>query len=411
MIYKRRLIEQITPYLNTDNILVLHGSRQVGKTSIMLYLKALLDTQKKLTIYLDLEEMSLLDLLNSGIDNFLSYLLGQGFELEKIQKENERLYVFIDEIQYLNYPSSFLKLIADHHKYLQIITSGSSSFEIKSKFKDSLVGRTVSFEVFALSFPEFLDFKGVILNLEKTSTKPHIDRLTSLYQEFVTFGAYPKIVLESDIVKKETYLKQIIQTYVQKDIKDLATVVDVTKFNNLLQVLASQSGNLLNVANLAGMSNLSRQTIEKYIFILEQTYILKLVHPFSQSIKIEITKNPKIFFYDTGIVQLLWLKKFSPTLLGNVFETSIFSELAKVYDKNDIYFWRNKNQNEIDFILKPADRIVPIEVKLNFQQFKTGSINHFLTKYSIETYKVASLYGNKIPHGAYPWEIGQILDK
>ena len=400
----REIFFEIKPYLNTDNVIVLHGSRQVGKSSLMKYIQNYLKTQDLDSFYLDLEDPEILEVLDSGVENFLAYLQGEGWDLENYQSQNQRLFVLIDEIQYLKNPSSFLKLLADHHKYLQLIVSGSSSFEIKSKFKDSLVGRTVNFEIFGLSFAEFLNFKGVSSNILKSDLAIHIKKLKNLYQEYLRFGCYPKIILEPEISKKKTYLRQIIQTYIQKDIKDLAKIEDLNKFNKLLKLLASQSGNLVNVSQLSSLSGLSRPTIDKYLFLLEQTYIIKLVYPYSQSAKTEVSKMPKVFFYDTGILQLLWLQEFSKKTLGNVFETMVFSQLVKKYGKDKIKFWRNKNQNEIDFILEEKE-VMPIEVKLNFQQFRKGSIQGFLDNYDLKNYKVIGLDGIKIENGFYAWEV------
>ena len=112
-----------------------------------------------------------------------------------------------------------------------------------------------------------------------------------------------------NIKHKETYLQQIIDTYIRKDISDLANVRDTKKFNDLLKILASQSGQLLKVSELSDISGLALQTINYYLEILEETYIVKLVSPFSTSAKVEVGKTPKIFFYDTGILQMLWFKK------------------------------------------------------------------------------------------------------
>ena len=199
----REIFSEIKPYLDTDNVIVLHGSRQVGKSSLMKYIQNYLKTQDLDSFYLDLEDYQILEVLDSGIENFLAYLQGEGWNLANYQTKNQRLFILIDEIQYLKNPSSFLKLLADHHKYLQLIVSGSSSFEIKSKFKDSLVGRTVNFEIFGLSFTEFLIFKGISSNILKSDLDIHIQKLKGLYQEYLQFGCYPKIILEPEISKKE----------------------------------------------------------------------------------------------------------------------------------------------------------------------------------------------------------------
>ncbi len=153
---------------------------------------------------------------------------------------------------------------------------------------------------------------------------------------------------------------------------------NIIKFNKLLKLLAEQSGQLLNVTSLAKTVGLAKQTVEEYLFILENTYIIKLVPPFSRSSKVEVNKAPKIFFYDTGLLQMLWLSSFANVNIGNIFETSVFAELVKKYGTENIRFWRNKNQNEIDFILKQRTEIISIEVKESFYNFRYSSMKPFL---------------------------------
>ena len=390
-IIKRDVFDTILPFLGTKNIIVLHGARQVGKTHILYYIQNYLQEKKKSHYYIDLEDSRYVELLDRGIEAFLNYLKGEGWD-------GKKTFVFIDEIQHLTNPSPFLKLVADHVPNIQLIVSGSSSFNIKSKFSDSLAGRTVNFEIYPLSFAEFLRFKNITTSME--------DRLVRLYREYIAFGGYPKIVLDDDIARKETYLQQIIDTYIKKDISDLANVKDTRKFNDLLKILASQSGQLINIAGLSKTCSLASPTISHYLEILEETYILKLVPPFSTSPKVEVAKAPKVFFYDTGILQMLWLRRLQTENVGNVLETSIFSELVKKFGVEHINFWRNKNQNEIDFILQTKDNMLPIEVKYNFSQFKKSKMAPFLRRYTIDDFYVAGLTGKKDKsYFKYPWEL------
>jgi len=405
-IIKRDIAEKIVKYIDTDNIIVLHGSRQVGKTYILYYLQEILKSQSKQTLFFDLEDSRFVDILDAGVDSFLSYLKNEGFDLDKIKQEKAILYVFIDEVQYLNNPSPLLKLLIDHHKYIQLIVSGSSSFNIKSKFSDSLVGRTVNFEVFNLSFGEFLRFKKANYNLSGALDEFHLGNVIGLYQEYIFFGGYPKIVLEDSIEKKEKYLQQIIDTYIKKDIRDLANVKDIKKFNNLLKVLASASGQLLNISQLANTCSIAKQTIEHYLFILENTYVVKLITPFSSSAKVEVVKAPKVFFYDTGLLQMLWLGSLQKNIIGNIFETSVFAELVKKYGQDNINYWRNRNQNEIDFILRYEGKMLPIEVKESFGNFRRLAMTSFCAKYNIVEYRVVGLKGKKQGDNyIYPWQV------
>jgi len=400
-LYKRKVFDNIQPYLGDETVIVLHGARQVGKTHILFYIRDWLSGRGKKVFYYDLEYPELLADLNRGVDVFISDLSGKGYLKE------EEIYVLIDEIQYLDNPSSFLKIIADHYKNIHLIVSGSSTFDIKSKFKDSLAGRTTSFEIFPLGFDELLKFKGISYNPSLTTSTSGIADLKAHYTEFVKYGGYPKVVLEKTEEKKKSYLLQVIDTYIRKDIRDLAKVEDVHKFNNMLKVLASQSGSLLDLRSLSRETNISLPTLSKYLSILEETFVIKRVSPYSKSPSVEISKNPKIFFLDSGLQSILWLNSFQGSLLGSIFETNLFGELVKKFGRSKIHFWRTKTQLEIDFVVEKEDgSIVPIEVKTNFQQFNPKVIKLFCKKYKVSDWKIIGLEGKKPEtNGFYPWEL------
>jgi len=412
-LFKRTVIDEIGRYLYTDDVIVIHGARQVGKTSILAYLQGQLREQGETTFYLDLEDSRLVSILDKGVDEFLNHLREEGLDLDGAIRSGKKLFVFIDEIQYLTNPSPFLKLLADHQRYLKMIVSGSSSFEMKSKFRVSLVGRTVNFEIYPLSFREFLLFKGVTFVEGAKFTGKKIVELQSLYAEYGLCGGDPKIVLTPGLSLKEKYLQQIIDTYVRKDIRDLAEVKDISKFNRLLEILASQSGNMLTISELSNTCALARQTVERYLFLLEQTYVIRLVRPFSRNVRSELSKAPKVFFYDTGLMQMLWLKRLQKELLGPVFETSIFAELVKCYGPGQISYWRTLDKKEIDFIIRLPEGILPIEAKIQFPRAIPSALRGFIRPKSavqspnIENdYRIVSLYGQPATDKMiYPWQL------
>jgi predicted AAA+ superfamily ATPase len=139
---------------------------------------------------------------------------------------------------------------------------------------------------------------------------------------------------------------------------------------------------------------------------MENTYVIRLVRPFSRNIRTELFKQPKIFFHDTGLMQMLWLKRLQKELIGNVFKTSIFSELIKRYGMESVRYWRTKDKREIDFIVTQRDTPLPIEVKLNFAQCRQAALTYFSKQYDSEPYRVVALQGSKTEgHGAWPWEM------
>lgn len=400
-IYKRKIIDEILKYLYEKEALILYGARQVGKTFILYWLKKFLSEKKEQVHYLDLEQRKYLEVLNQGPENLEKLLLEQGFDLKK------RIFVLIDEIQYLDNPTNFLKIVNDHYRNFKLIVSGSSAFELRKKIGKALVGRALIFEIFGLSFEEFLIFKEYKGGVEPVLTKAKEEEIKKLFIEFVLYGSYPKISLISEKEKKEKYLWQIIDTYLRKDIRDIAEVKEIEKFNKLLEVLASQAGQLLKIEELSNTCRLAKQTVQHYLFVLENTYVIRLVKPFFKNLRSELFKTPKIYFYDSGLAHLLWLKVISPEILGEIFETAVFSELVKRIGKESINFWRTKDKKEIDFILKIQNKIIPIEIKINFASFSKRSIDYFLKKYNLTQYYCIGLKGNKEETKTFifPWEL------
>lgn len=408
MLFDRKLMKEIRPFIHTSDIIVIHGARQTGKTSLLKIIQN--ELSDKDCFYFDLEDSRYKILFEDGIDSVINYLKQKG-----LYKQQDRIYLFVDEIQYLSNPSSFLKLTHDHHAEIKMIVSGSSSFEIKSKFKDTLVGRTVNFELFPLDFEEFLWFKKQSFHLKNIiNNKVLIGELQTLYDKYVLFGGYPKIVMTEEVEIKEKYLQQIIDTYIKGDIRDIANIRHIEKFNKLLHVLANQTGQLLNVVELANTAKIARQTVEEYLFILQQTYIIKLVHPFSGNIRSELFKTPKIFFYDTGLMNMLSKRHLPDYIDGTSFETAIFSDLTKNYGHHNINHWRTMDKKEIGFILSLKNKIIPIEVKLNASRFNSTAIKYFSNKYASKHKFCISREGvlpknNFQVKRIFPWDIYSML--
>lgn len=415
---KRKIIPRLLNFIEDKEIIIIHGSRQVGKTSLLQYLIATYLKQKEAEnniFYFDLEDFSLLEMCNKSCQEVIAYLKAKGADF------NQRIFLIIDEIQYLENPSSFLKLFYDRYKEkVKLIVSGSSSFLIKKKFKDSLSGRIIDFELFTLDFEEFLDFKGIRYDLGTELPGPIIDELKKLYTEFISFGGYPAIVLEDNTDKKEIKLKQIINTYIKKDIRDLAEIREINKFNDLLRILASQIGNLLNILELSNTLGLAKRTIEEYLFLLENTYIIRRIRPFHRNVRSELTKMPKIFFEDTGLANILANRTFSLKLDGGMLENSIYSQLRKNLLADNIYFWRTNIKQEVDFIVdvigkEKKNELFAIEAKNVFLNKYSKNLGYFLKQYSQTKGFFYCLEQKEKPRNKdiqliYPWQLLSILN-
>ncbi|MEK6577513.1 MAG: ATP-binding protein, partial [Nitrospirota bacterium] len=389
-LFPRKILSEITQYIDGPEIILLVGARQVGKTSV-LYL--LMDefikrgTPEKSILYFDLEDLNVLDIFNSGVKGFISYLSALGNDIKG------RLYIFVDEIQYMDNPANFLKLIADHHKNLKLIVSGSSTLEIRQKFKDSLAGRKVVFEIYPLDFYEFLVFKkektlcDALLKsdirhiTQKTEAanipaRFFIDDMARYFNEYLIFGGYPRIVIEAGHDKKVSYLMDIYTSYVKKDIKDIMRIDNVTAFNNLLKALALQTGSLVNITELCGAVKLARETLERYLFLLENTFIIKTVTPFSSNPRKEISKMSKVYFVDTGLRNIVIRNFNNPderSDIGALVENCVCCNLIKnLAPLEEIHFWRTLAKNEVDFVLVKGEKISPVEVK--YTAFKSSRV-------------------------------------
>lgn len=411
-IIERDLFKEIKSYLIDPEIIVIHGARQVGKTTLAQYVINDISSSVASTsiLWVDLEDPAWLDICNKGIDELLRYARAKGYDTEHL------LYICVDEIQYLDNPSSFLKLAYDRYKgRVKLIVTGSSTFSIKSKFKDTLVGRIIDFELFPLNFREFLRFKRLHYDLSVSDIPPSIHaELATLYKEFILKGGYPAIVLEDIEHKQEKKLKQIITTYIKTDIRDIGRIRNIEKFNHLVEILAAQTGNLVNISELSGTIGLAKQTVEEYLFILEHTYVIKLLHPYFNNIRSELTKMPKVFFEDSGVANIIENRSFSNKITGSLFENSVFSELRKQFETECLHFWRTNKNQEVDFVIDKI-KVIPMEVKLLFREKDLTSLKYFVEKYGVKKAYICTLEKPaKSPFKwlefIYPWEIALKID-
>lgn len=382
--------------MQTHDILLFYGARQVGKTTLMKILEK--DYIKQQSYFFDLENPDYLQLLNQNPNIFVEYLISYHG-----RDKQTPIVVFIDEVQYLNNPTNFLKYIYDNYPSIKLIVSWSSTLEIRGKLHDSLVWRLIKFDVLPLSFEEFLVFKGKE-NLSALIWKPVTldiinQELQFFFSEYVQYGGYPKIVLAHTQEIKKAYLQQIYNTYIEKDIKDIGNIRELHKFNMLLQVLANQSGSLINISELSNTIGVTAITVNEWILLLENTFVIKTIRPFSTNLRGELTKMPKIFFVDNGVRNYI---NNSYILSWESFENSFFNSVNNAYKAEKIGFYRTQDKKEIDFVLDG----IPYELKLYYNGKNLTALNYFNEKYHTQG-NVVTL--KKTMHKKYnvwyPWEI------
>ncbi len=363
MLYNRKIQEKINKWLFKDEIIVLNGPRQVGKTSILKLIQKELKNNgigEDQIFYLNLEKLEILDDLNKSPENILKY----------IKNKAAKNYFLIDEIQYLDNPSNFLKHLYDEHRSaVKLITTGSSSLELKAKLQDSLVGRKVAFMINPLTFEEFLDFKQIedkIYYRRENIPNELQNKFKKLLDEYLLFGGMPKVVLTSDYEDKKTLLKNYVNDYINKDIRYIGKINNLLKFNQLIKALASQIGCLLNINELTNTLGISRRDTQSYLNLLEHTFVLDKIPPYNKNIRSQITKMPKIYWFDLGVRNQI-LNNFTDAPdradNGNMFENFIYLELKYALGKENIFFYRTTHKAEIDFIIEKNAVVYPVEVK------------------------------------------------
>lgn len=387
----RTIFQQILPWLGEKKVIIIKGGRQTGKTTLLRQIQAHLEKNGKKCVYLAVDQ-ELDNPIFSEPRLFIKFLqdqynLGQNF-----------LHIFLDECQYLKKTGLFLKNIFDsHQKHLQLIVSGSSSLEITKRSAEFLTGRKIDFQLRQFSFKEFLSSKSARTYAQVFSFKD-FSKLRDFYQiykkdleqyflEFINWGGYPEVAITADQNKKSAILKEIVRTYLEKDVALFFRIENISGFNNLTKILASQVGNLLNREELTATLALNKETIKKYLDLLEGTFVFSLVKPFFTNRRKELTKMPKVFAEDLGTIRAVLN---TPLLIdyslisGSLVENFVFNELAKNNFQSELFFYRTVAKSEIDFILK-REGLLPIEVKFrkNIQKIPLA-VRNFIDSYPRE---------------------------
>lgn len=346
--YPRTIYSRIKAHLGTKSVVVLTGMRRTGKTTILKHILSEIRSDNK--AYFDLEKISDREFFDrKNYDSILLDLAQRGLEPKK------KLYLCIDEIQFLPNITSVIKYLYDHHR-IKFFATGSSSYYLKNLFTQSLAGRKIVFELFPLDFCEFLTFKDVPHRegsfLKNAFSRAEYERLRFYYEEFIEFGGFPEVVLTKSKVLKKEMLNDIISSYINIDIQSLADFRKGKDIYNLIKMLASRCATRLDYSKLASMSGLSRPTVESYVDFFEKTYLITRVPVFTRNTDREIVKARKIFFCDNGLMGIL-----AQNSSGVLFENALFNQLRH---KGEVRYYALKDGSEIDFIL---DGTMALEAK------------------------------------------------
>lgn len=336
MIIQRQITQQLIYLSKQFPVVAVMGPRQSGKTTLAR------ETFPHYT-YITLENM---DLKRTAMEDprrfFATYSNKQG--------------VIIDEIQEVPELFSYMQGIVDQsYRPGYFIITGSQNFLMLEKITQTLAGRIAFLTLLPLTVSE----------LEQAGLLP--DTLEKL----IIKGLYPRLYAQP--IDLHIWLSNYINSYVERDVRQVLTITDVLSFQKFLKLCAARVGNILNYADIARDCDISPNTAKAWIGVLQTSYIIKLLYPYYRNFNKRLIKSPKLYFYDPGLVcSLLNIKDSQELYLhpirGHIFESLIISELFKYrYNQAELphfYFWRDVQGHEIDYIIeKSFDQTVPVEIK------------------------------------------------
>lgn len=340
--YSRIITNNIHEWLDSREIIILKGARQVGKTTLI---KTILESRDDTII------------INCELPNVASIL--ESFDLEAVKALFSGKHVIaLDEAQTVGNIGKLLKLIYDEMPQYKLIVSGSSSFELVNQLGEPLTGRNVKYTLFPLSIEEIRD---------KTDWVQVMNHLNS----FLVFGTYPGLI-DLDISKKQKKLLELTSDYLFKDILIYEQLKSPTLIRQLLKALALQVSSEVSINELSNLLGASRPVVENYLDILEKNYIIFRLESFSGNLRNEIKKSRKYYFYDNGIMNavtgnLNLIQNRSDT--GALWENFCISERKKYNEYHqrlvNMYFWRTFDKAEIDLVEEQNGVLTPFEFKWN----------------------------------------------
>ena len=337
---ERDLNNVVNKRISDKKAIIIVGARQTGKTT---FIENILKDKDYLLI--DCDDPITKEQIENANTESLKRIIG-----------NKKI-IFFDEAQRVKNIDLILKIIIDMIKNVKIFVLGSSSLDLLDSINEPLTGRKWEFSLFSMSWNELSNHYGHLTMLQQLETR-------------LIFGSYPEVVTSTG--DEEEVLKQLSSSYLYKDILKLNGIRKPEILEKLLQALAFQVGNEVSYSELSNILQIDKKTIESYIQLLEKSFIIFKLNPFSRNLRNEISKKRKIYFYDNGIRNAI-VSNFNSLNLRQdtdvLWENFLISERLKYLHYNrisaNIYFWRTKQKQEIDFIEERGGKIYAYEFKFN----------------------------------------------
>ncbi|MGL4630710.1 MAG: ATP-binding protein [Leadbetterella sp.] len=354
---KRALYTTVFQALKPGKAIIVIGARRTGKTFL---LTTIIRNYSGSYLWLNGEDMDTQAVLeNRSVANYRRLLAG--IEL-----------LIIDEAQMIPNIGLILKLIVDELSHIKVLVSGSSAFDLYQQVGEPLVGRAYWYEIFPIAQTELKNHQN---GLETIQNLP----------ERLVMGSYPELFHIKSNKEKERYLKSIVDSYLLKDVLSIDGIRNTSKIRDLLQLIAYQIGKEVSMDELGKQLGMSKNTVEKYLDILQKAFVLKKVRAFSRNLRKEIVKSSRWYFIDNGVRNAV-INDFKPLALrrdvGELWENYLIMERLKKLNyeqqQKEVYFWRTYDQQEIDWIETQGDTIEAFEFKWNLgkskvpQAFKLG---------------------------------------
>jgi len=365
--YKRPLFFKIQKYMKDRQILLITGLRRVGKTTLMYQLiQHLLDEKVKslhiLYFSFDEEIVDFDDLINTYEEKILK---------KKIQ--NERIYIFLDEIQKLKNWQNKIKIFYDLYPNIKFIISGSASVQISKKAKESLAGRVFDFLLEPLTFKEFLEWKNI--RIDKKKLELFQRDIIPVFYDYLRKGGFPEIVNEEDDEKIKNYIKNnIIERIIYKDLPEEFGIKDYELLKTLIELIANQPGMIVNYDALSRNLKKNKKTIIDYFFYLQYALLIKIVANYRENFLVSSRKMRKAYIANTAISFALVPDFYSDSFLEKIAENFAVIET----DAKNYY----RNKYEVDIILKIGKEILPVEVK--YGKAEINSTLKFLSEFKLK---------------------------
>lgn len=356
----RLLLPRLAKNVKPGHATIVYGPRRAGKTTLV---NTYLESYTKTYLFLNADELASREILQTQDSKKLAELV-HGYDL-----------LVIDEAQRVDEIGLNLKILVDTQPQLSIIATGSASFDLANKINEPLTGRKTTLTLYPLSFAE--------LNAHAPGITPqqHLEK-------WLVWGGYPQSVTSKSASEREQFLNELVGSYLYKDILELEAVKKADKIVDLLRLLAFQIGSEVSVAELASNLTLNRETIDRYLDLLEKVFVIFRVNGFSRNLRKEIAKNNRYYFYDNGVRNAL-IQNFNSLNLrndiGQLWENYIVSERKKSnhYQEKAVnsYFWRTYDQKEIDIIEESGGMLQGYEIKWGKDKVSKHTQNEFKTAY------------------------------